>query len=337
MPKCGSQVAICDYPVRFDTYKGCTHNCTYCFASRKTDISNIKSDESPETLRSFIQGKRGNDTAWCDWQIPIHWGGMSDGFQPIEKEQKRSLRCLEVLSETQYPCIISTKGALIAESPYIDLIAKGNIVVQISALGTLYDKTEKGAPTFEQRLAMMAKVSKAAKRLIVRAQPYIPDVKKEFLQNIQKFKDAGAHGIVIEGMKFLKAAKGTVKLGADHVIDQKVLERDFTEIKNKCHELGLTFFCGENRLRHMGDSLACCGTGDMEGFKGNYYNLNHLIYDKDKPAATPAINQTGSAQVFSSALGQDSSYHSHLKKTNFKAEMDRVFNTKKMHDIMGAK
>ncbi len=31
MPECGSQVILCDLPVRMDTYKGCSHNCKYCF------------------------------------------------------------------------------------------------------------------------------------------------------------------------------------------------------------------------------------------------------------------------------------------------------------------
>ena len=80
--KCGSQIILCNLPVRFDTYRGCSHGCRYCFAQKKNDISHIERDESVDGLRSFIEGKRGNETEWCDWNIPIHWGGMSDPFQP---------------------------------------------------------------------------------------------------------------------------------------------------------------------------------------------------------------------------------------------------------------
>ena len=76
--KCGSQIILCNLPVRFDTYRGCSHGCRYCFAQKKNDISHIERDESVDGLRSFIEGKRGNETEWCDWNIPIHWGGMSD-------------------------------------------------------------------------------------------------------------------------------------------------------------------------------------------------------------------------------------------------------------------
>ena len=28
--KCGSQIILCNLPVRFDTYRGCSHGCIYC-------------------------------------------------------------------------------------------------------------------------------------------------------------------------------------------------------------------------------------------------------------------------------------------------------------------
>ena len=42
MPNCGSQCWLCDLPIRFDTYKGCSHACRYCFANAKRDLTDIK-------------------------------------------------------------------------------------------------------------------------------------------------------------------------------------------------------------------------------------------------------------------------------------------------------
>lgn len=53
--KCGSQIILCNLPVRFDTYRGCSHGCRYCFAQKKNDISHIERDESVDGLRSFIE------------------------------------------------------------------------------------------------------------------------------------------------------------------------------------------------------------------------------------------------------------------------------------------
>ncbi|MFR0872628.1 MAG: hypothetical protein ACLSG5_15275 [Oscillospiraceae bacterium] len=130
--KCGSQIILCNLPVRFDTYRGCSHGCRYCFAQKKNDISHIERDESVDGLRSFIEGKRGNETEWCDWNIPIHWGGMSDPFQPVEKQIRASYECLKLLAETKYPFVVSTKGRLIADPEYLDLLAQCNCVLQIS-------------------------------------------------------------------------------------------------------------------------------------------------------------------------------------------------------------
>ena len=60
MPNCGSQCWLCDMPIRFDTYKGCTHGCKYCFVQRngKYDISKVQKGEGMKALMSWIQGKR---------------------------------------------------------------------------------------------------------------------------------------------------------------------------------------------------------------------------------------------------------------------------------------
>lgn len=162
--KCGSQIILCNLPVRFDTYRGCSHGCRYCFAQKKNDISHIERDESVDGLRSFIEGKRGNETEWCDWNIPIHWGGMSDPFQPVEKQIRASYECLKLLAETKYPFVVSTKGRLVADPEYLDLLAQCNCVLQISMVCSKYDRLERGTPSYEERLAILKTVSARVQR-----------------------------------------------------------------------------------------------------------------------------------------------------------------------------
>ena len=109
--KCGSQIVLCNLPIRFDTYVGCSHGCRYCFVQKKNgQLEAVKKGDTVESLKAFVQGKRSGETAWCDWNIPIHWGGMSDPFQPIEKNIRASYECLKLLAETKYPFVVSTKG-----------------------------------------------------------------------------------------------------------------------------------------------------------------------------------------------------------------------------------
>lgn len=197
MPRCGSQVILCDVPIRFDTYEGCSHKCTYCFVQRKNTLD-VSNGESAATLKRFIEGQRTAETAWCDWDIPLHWGGMSDPFQPVELERGRSLEALKVFAETQYPFIVSTKSDLISKEPYLSLIKQCNCVVQFSAVCDKYDKYETGASSFESRLKAAEKIA-PYKRVNFRVQPYTPAVFKDVLNSIDRFHEVGGGRSNIRG------------------------------------------------------------------------------------------------------------------------------------------
>lgn len=276
MPECGSQCWLCDYPIRIDTYKGCTHDCKYCFVRHKTDITQIETKETPESILKFINGFRDKRTEWCDWNIPLHFGGTSDPFQPIEKKYRRTYEVLKVFAETKYPVIISTKGTLAIDDEYLELLRQCNVVMQVSAVCSSYDKLELGAPKFEERLKMIEVLANNVQRVNVRIQPYMREVRSEIFENVGRFADAGAYGIIVEGMKFKKKKDGLVKVGGDFCYKKEDLKRDFEIIRSKAHDKGMKFWSGENRLRTMGDSLSCCGAADIEGFTPNTYNLNHI-------------------------------------------------------------
>lgn len=214
--KCGSQVILCNLPIRFDTYKGCSHGCRYCFAQKKRNIGKIERDETVEAMRSFIEGKRNRETAWCDWNIPIHWGGMSDPFQPVEKNIRASYECLKLLAETQYPFVVSTKGRLVADPEYLDLLARCNCVVQVSMVCSKYDQLEPGTPPYEERLQIARTLAQRVQRVIVRVQPYMPEVFNDVMKNIPRLAEAGVYGAVVEGMKFYKNKPGMVKVGGTY-------------------------------------------------------------------------------------------------------------------------
>lgn len=282
MPRCGSQIVLCDVPVRFDTYKGCSHGCQYCFTQRNNDdMLDIRIDETASVLRRWISGKRSTETVWCDWGIPLHWGGLSDPFQPIERELRESYRCLEVFAETGYPFIVSTKGKLLTDPDYLDLLRRCNAVVQVSLVSPKYDAIEIGAPTYRERMDMLPALAENSKRLIIRAQPYLREAKADIIRALPEYKARGVHGIVLEGMKSLKKLPGFVKMGADFVYPTAALRGDLEEIRRAAHRAGLVFYCGENRLRSMGDELCCCGIEGLEGFRPNRANLNHALFGDD--------------------------------------------------------
>lgn len=212
---CGSQVVLCEYPIRLDTYEGCSHGCRYCFARMKRDIDVVKPLHCAEQVRKFVGGGRTAETNWCDWRIPLHWGGLSDPFQPAELEHRCTLEALEVLRDSKYPFIVSTKGRLVAEEPYLSMLSECEAVVQISMTSPQLDRLEPGAPTFDERIAIAAKVAHRVRRVVARVQPYMPECRAALLDALPRLKEAGVHGVTLEGMKFKRRHPGLVKVGGD--------------------------------------------------------------------------------------------------------------------------
>ena len=331
MPECGSQILLCDLPIRFDTYKGCSHGCCYCFAMRKTDISHVSNWEGIVALKNFIDGKRNIECAWCDWDIPLHWGGMSDPFQPIELKHRKSLEALNVFAETQYPFVVSTKNKLIASDQYLELIKQCNCVVQFSAVCSQYDKIEKGASTFQERLAAVGTISKY-KRVIIRVQPYMIGMFKEVMKNIDYFHEAGVYGVVFEGIKYFKSNPQMVKLGNDYVYPSKILRQHFEFFKEKLHAKGMKFYSGENRLRSMGDDLCCCGIDGM-GWKSNTANLNHYLFDRKNYTFTDSMRTSDGNQCFFAML-QDSKAKKTMNEKTFEEVMNLYAKSSKFLKVL---
>jgi hypothetical protein len=135
------------------------------------------------------------------------------------------------------------------------------------------------------------------------------------MQSLSKMKEAGAYGVIVEGMKFAKPFSGMVKIAGDYCYKSQELKPRYEEIRERAHELGLAFFCGENRLRTMGDDMCCCGIVGLNGFKGTNFNLEHL-YNGDVQKPTGKMQEAGSARCFS-AIFQTTVGNDMLKKNSF--------------------
>lgn len=162
-------------------------------------------------------------------------------------------------------------------------------------------------------------MSPRVKRVIARAQPYLPQCKASLIEALPAMKEAGIHGITLEGMKFKKRKPGLVKVGGDWAYPEGELERDYLAIRSRCRELGLAFFCAENRLRRLGDSTACCGCGDLPGFEGNRFNCVSIA-NGSGVGPSETMREPGTADCF--------------KSVHQKAGMSRVLRRKSFAELM---
>lgn len=335
MPSCWSQIILCDFPIRFDTYKWCSHQCKYCFVTRKKDLSNISPLEWEVALKNFIEWRRNDETKWCDWKIPLHWWGMSDPFQPIEKVHKISYKCLKVFAETKYPFIVSTKWKIIAEEEYLELLEKCNAVVQVSLVSPRYDEIESWCPSFNERIEMIKKIAPRVKRLIVRAQPYMVDLKDELIKNLKLYKEIWVYGISLEWMKFFKKKEWFIKIWPDYCYPKEILEKHFKEIRTEAHRLWLKFYSAENRLRYLWDSLWCCGADWLEWFKWNNANFNHRLFDEKNFCYTEKMKEVWTWWCWS-WMNQDTVSNTVLRNKSYQDLMDMYLKDKSKLSIYWA-
>lgn len=152
-------------------------------------------------------------------------------------------------------------------------------------------------------------------RTIVRIQPYMPEVFHDVMKNIPRIAEAGAYGVIVEGMKFFKTKPGMTKIGGDFCYPLPRLRHDFEAIKAECHRYGLKFYSGENRLRAMGDSMTCCGIDGLPGFRPNEYNLCMLMNGKN-PEPTEKMKEVGTGGPFKT-LNQSAGSGRKIAKQSF--------------------
>ena len=318
MPKSSNYLWGCSYPINFDTYEGCEHRCSYCYAQwrnpgKKGMFKKVTRGETVASLRNWIEGKRGAREKWADWRIPICWGRSSDPFQPMEREKKWSLECLQLLAETKYPFIVTTKSTLIAEEPYKSLFAKCNCLVQISMVCSEYNQLERGAPPYEARLACAATMSKLVPRVIARWQPLFLEKRPTFdtrkcFGEIPRLKAAGVYGVLCEMIESKRPLRPwlTDRRGNCYGYYVNMIESAYKLIRKRCHENGLVFLTGDQP--RLSDSLECCGTEGL-GWEPNLCTTVRHFLSPETYAERPCQCKPGTGcawkNVYTRALAED--------------------------------
>jgi DNA repair photolyase len=126
-------------------YRGCEHGCIYCYArptheylgfSAGLDFESkimVKTD-APRLLRDELSSPK--------WQPKvIAMSGVTDCYQPIERQLKLTRGCLEVLAEFRNPVGIVTKNQLVTRDlDYLGELAKFNAVAVFISITTLDPK-----------------------------------------------------------------------------------------------------------------------------------------------------------------------------------------------------
>jgi len=116
-----------DIPYRFNVnpYRGCSHGCSYCYARPYHEFLGLSAGldfetkilvkhDAPALLREFLSRP--------SWKPePITFSGVTDCYQPAERQFRLTRGCLEVASEAHQPITVITKNSLVLRD--LDLLA----------------------------------------------------------------------------------------------------------------------------------------------------------------------------------------------------------------------
>ncbi len=133
------------FDVSVNPYRGCEHGCIYCYARPTHEYLGFSAGldfetkilvkaEAPELLRKKLSSPR-----WTPQVIAM--SGVTDPYQPIERQLKLTRGCLEVLAEFRNPVSIITKSQLVTRD--IDVLSelvRYNAVSVMLSITTLDDK-----------------------------------------------------------------------------------------------------------------------------------------------------------------------------------------------------
>ena len=124
-----------DIPFRFSVnpYRGCAHACPYCYARNSHEYLGFNAGLDFET-KIFVKHNAAqllrNFLARDSWvPEPITFSGVTDCYQPAEREFCLTRQCLEVASDCHQPISIITKNALVLRDlPLLRDMAQRNLV-----------------------------------------------------------------------------------------------------------------------------------------------------------------------------------------------------------------
>ena len=164
-------------------YRGCEHGCVYCYARPTHEYLGFSSgldfetkimikEDAPELLRNELFSRK--------WQPQVvALSGNTDCYQPVEKKNQLTRRCLEVFLDFRNPVVIITKNHLVTRDiDILSQLAKYQCVGVTVSVTTLDPKLasllEPRASTPKRRLAAIRALSDAGIPVGYLQAPMIP-------------------------------------------------------------------------------------------------------------------------------------------------------------------
>lgn len=291
-----SKIAICGLPLRIDSYKTCTFNCKYCFSNnrkimefkKEIQVANIKQFE--KTLkRVHIDGEIKKDSLIDNLlkeDITLHWGGMSDPFQHIEKELGITKQLIDITNKYNKHVLFSTKSDRVYDCDINPELHS----FQMSFTSSKDNKElEPNVPKFENRVKFYKELKSKGFKVGIRVQPFIPGVTDSELVDI--FKDADY--FTIEGLKLVPQNKEQKNFAYNELgltpdmftqkgllnLREEIRVNLYDEFIEKLNYYNIPFSIADNDMRSITSSKCCCGEPLVR--KSTDFNTTAMLFNYD--------------------------------------------------------
>lgn len=195
-----------DVPFRYSVnpYRGCAHGCSYCYARPSHEYLGFSAGidfetkvmvkhRAPELLRKWLSRPKYEPQS-------LAFSGVTDCYQPAEREFRLTRGCLEIAAQCHQPIGIVTKNALVTRD--LDVLAPmaaihtARVAVSITTLDKELARTmEPRTSTPAARLRAIKALTDAGVPAFVMVAPIIPGLNDiEIPAILQAARDVGAIG-----------------------------------------------------------------------------------------------------------------------------------------------
>lgn len=295
-----------DLPFRYslNPYRGCEHGCTYCYARPTHETLGMDAGvdfetkimvkyQAPECLRREL-GRPG-------WSAePITLSGVTDGYQPVERQLRITRRCLEVMEEAGQPVSIITKNALILRD--VDILGRmaerglvhANVSVTTLDAG-LARSMEPRTATPQARIDAIRQLHEAGIPVRVMVAPIVPGLTdSEVPRILEQVSQAGAThaGYVLLRLPW-----------AVESVFQTWLGHDYPEKQERIESLIRSTRAGRNNDPRFGSRMRGTGayaTQIARTFKvfATKHGLNRPLPDLNRSEFRPPLPRSGQLRLF---------------------------------------
>ncbi len=222
------------YTHSVNPYRGCVHGCIYCYARQTHEYLGFNSGidfetqivvkrNAPELLREALSAKKYRP-------VTLHFSGVTDCYQPIERKLEITRGCLKVAAEFRNPVFMITKNQLITRDMdlFTELAAINGAAVMISVTTLdveLCRRLEPRTSVPKYRLEAISKFAAAGVPVGVMVAPIIPGLTDHEAPMI--LKAAAEAGAQFSGYQIVRLPY------ANKMLLEEWLERNYPDRKQK--------------------------------------------------------------------------------------------------------